>query len=124
MITRSVVRLRILAGGIAGLALLVGSASRAEQAQQSGSACRLLDVTELETALKGKASTKPSGSRQSVPQAMTLCILTGRPSVASHTTCSIPRGSGYVELDVIGNVASLPSIQTVGALLAKAATRR
>ena len=47
MITRSSARLRILAEGIAGLALLVGSAS-----------------------------------------------------------------SGYVELDVIGNVASLPSIQT------------
>jgi hypothetical protein len=52
-----------------------------------------------------------------------ICILTGRPSVASHTTCSIPRGAGYVELDVVGNVASLPSIQTVGAL-DKAAARR
>ena len=187
MITRSSARPRILVGGIAGLALLIGFASGAAQAQQSGSACRLLDVTELETALKGKASTKPSGSRESVPQAMTLdecsvvldgpgprdktpvslrivtdlpmdgaqavqvrnrgqasesqwktagarleqgtvgsaiCILTGRPSVASHTTCSIPRGAGYVELDVIGNVASLPSIQTVGALLDKAAARR
>jgi hypothetical protein len=53
MITRSSARLSILVGGIAGLALLVGSASGAEQVQQSGSACRLLDVAELETALKG-----------------------------------------------------------------------
>ncbi len=187
MITRTPVRLGILAGGLAGLALLTALPSGAEQAQQSGSACRLLQVTELETALKGKASTKPSGSRQSVPGAMTLdecsvvldgpgprdktpvslrivtdlrmdgaqavqarnrgqasesqwktagarleqgtvgsaiCILAGRPNVASHTTCSIPRGAGYVELDVIGDVANLPSIQTVGALLAKAATRQ
>ena len=187
MATRTSARLRILAGGIAGFALLVGFARGAERAQPSGSACRLLDVTELETALKGKASTKPSGSRQSVPKAMTLdecsvvldgpgprektpvklrivtdlpmdgaqavqvrnrgqasepqwkttgarleqgtvgsaiCILTGRPNVASHTTCSIPRGSGYIELDVIGDVASLPSIQTVGSLLAKAAGRQ
>jgi len=29
-----------------------------------------------------------------------ICILTGRPSVASHTTCSIPRGAGYVEPDL------------------------
>jgi hypothetical protein len=179
--------LRILTGGLAGLALLAASQSGAEQAQQSSSACRLLQVAELETALKVKATAKPSGSRESVPGTMTLdactvvldgpgprektpvslrivtdlpmdggktvqirnkvqasepqwktpgarleqgtvgsaiCLLTGRPSVASHTTCSIPRGSGYVELDVIGDVASLPSIQTVGALLVKAAARQ
>jgi len=43
--------------------------------------------------------------------------------VASHTVCSIPRGKGYVEVDVIGSVDDLPSIATVGALLQKAMTR-
>ena len=52
-----------------------------------------------------------------------LCILAGRPNVASHTTCSIPRGKGYVEVDVIGSVDKLPSIQTVGALAQKAVSR-
>lgn len=51
-----------------------------------------------------------------------LCILAGRPNVASHTTCSIPRGKGYVELDVVGPVDGLPSIKTVGALVQKAIT--
>jgi hypothetical protein len=52
-----------------------------------------------------------------------LCILAGRPSVASHTICSIPRGEGYVEVDVVGPVDGLPSIATVGALVQKAVTR-
>ena len=52
-----------------------------------------------------------------------ICILAGRPSVASHTTCSVPRGKGYVELDVTGSVDELPSMATVGALVQKAVGR-
>jgi hypothetical protein len=52
-----------------------------------------------------------------------ICILAGRPHVASHTTCSIPRGKGYVEVEVIGPVDGLPSIATVGALVQKAIGR-
>ena len=152
-------------------------------AQQGSSACRLLQVSELEAALGGKASAQPSGSKQSVP-GMTLdecsvvlsgsgathpvsirivtdlgmdgaqgiklrnageareqqwkvagarleqgtvgralCILAGRPSVASHTICSIPRGEGYIEVEVIGSVNDLPPMATVGALVQKAVTR-
>jgi hypothetical protein len=150
--------------------------------QQASSACRLLQVGELEAAIGGKASTKPAGSVQTVPgmtldvcsvvlsgstthpvdirivsklgmdgaQAITIrntgtasepqwkvagarleqakagnaiCILTGRPSVASHSICSVPRGEGYVELDVTGSVGALPSLTTVGALVQKAVSR-
>jgi len=52
-----------------------------------------------------------------------ICTLAGRPSVASHTTCSVPRGKGYVEVDVTGPVTDLPSMATVGALAQKAVTR-
>ena len=52
-----------------------------------------------------------------------LCILSGRPNVASNTTCSIPRGKGYVEVDVTGSVTDLPSMATVGALVQKAVSR-
>ena len=151
--------------------------------QQASSACRLLQVGELEAAIGGKASTKPAGSVQTVPgmtldecsvvlsgsatthpvairivsklgmdgaQAITIrntgtareaqwkvagarleqakvgnaiCILTGRPNVASHSTCSVPRGEGYVELDVTGPVGALPSLTTVGALVQKVVSR-
>ena len=167
----------------AGLAVLTAATIAPLRAQQASSACRLLQVAELEAAIGGKASTKPSGSKQTIPgmtldecsvvlsgsgpvhpvsirivtdismdgaQAITirnaaqaretqwkvagarleqatvgtaLCILAGRPSVASHTICSIPRGEGYVEVDVIGPVDGLPSIKTVGALVQKAITR-
>jgi hypothetical protein len=140
-------------------------------------------VAEIEAAIGGKASAKPTGARQAVP-GMTLdecdvvltgsgqthpvsirivtdlgmdggqaikirnaglasepqwkvagarleqatvgkaiCILTGRPSVASHTTCSIPRGQGYVEVDVVGSVGELPSTAVVGGLAQKAVSR-
>jgi hypothetical protein len=152
-------------------------------AQEGSSACRLLQVTELEAAIGGKAGTAPSGSKQTVPgmtvdecsvvlsgsgpphpvsirivtnlpmegaQAVkmrnagqareqqwkvpgarlkqatvgsALCILAGRPHVASHTICTIPRGKGYVEVDVVGPVDGLPSMETVGALVQKAITR-
>ncbi len=52
-----------------------------------------------------------------------ICILAGRPNVASHTTCGIPRGKGYVEFEVISPVDDLPSIATVGALVQKAVSR-
>ncbi len=167
----------------AGLAVLTAATIGPLRAQEASSACGLLQVAELETAIGGKASTKPSGSKQTVPgmtldecsvvlsgpglvhpvsirivtnlsmdgaQAITirntgeareeqwkvtgarleqatvgsaLCILAGRPNVASHTTCSIPRGEGYVEVDVIGPVDGLPSMETVGALVQKAITR-
>jgi hypothetical protein len=165
------------------LALLTVVTIGSTQAQQASSACGLLQVAELEAAIGAKASTKPSGSRQTVPgmtldecsmvlsgagqthpvgihivsdlgmdgtQAIkirntgkarqqqwktsgarleqatvgnALCILAGRPNVASHTTCSIPRKDGYVEVDVIGSVDDLPSMATVGALVQKAVSR-
>jgi hypothetical protein len=51
------------------------------------------------------------------------CILAGRPDVASHTTCSIPRGTGYVEVEVVGSVEELPPMDTVGKLVQKANSR-
>jgi len=171
----------------AALALLIVQTISSAQAQQAKSACTLLQVSELETAIGAKASAKPSekpsGSKQSVPgmtldecslvlksatathpvrvqivsdlgmdgaQALkirnagqareqqwkvagarleqatigtALCILSGRPSVASHTTCSIPRREGYVEVDVIGPVTDLPSMATVAGLVQKAVSR-
>ena len=167
----------------AGLAVLSAITIGPLGAQQASSACRLLEVAELEAAIGGKAEAKPSGSQQAVPgmtldecsvvlsgsgqthpvsirivtnlsmdgaQAITfrnagearesqwktagarleqatvgkaLCILAGRPDVASHATCSIPRGEGYVEVDVIGSVDGLPSLKTVGTLVQKAITR-
>ena len=167
----------------AGLAVLTAATIGPLNAQQGSSACRLLQVAELEAAIGGKASTQPSGSKQTIsgmtldecslvlsgsglihtvsirivtnfsmdgaqairirnagqalePQwkvagarleqatvGSALCILAGRPNVASHTICSIPRGDGFVEVDVIGPVDGLPSIATVGALVQKAMSR-
>jgi hypothetical protein len=154
-------------------------------AQQKSSACGLVRVAELETAVGGKVSTQPSGSSQNAggmaldvcslvlsgpgeghvhPVKITVvkglpmdggeaihtrnagtasepqwkvqgarleqatvggasCILAGRPNVASHTTCSIPRGQGYVEVDVIGSVEELVPMETVGKLVQKANSR-
>ena len=165
------------------LALLFAAAVGSLSAQQTSSACGVLQVAELEAAIGGKVSTKPSGSSQAVggmtldecslvlsgsgqkhpisiqivtklsmdgAQAITirntgtareaqwkgagarleqakvgsaLCILTGRPSVASQTVCSIPRGNGYVEVSVTGSVDSLPTMATVAALVQKAIGR-
>jgi hypothetical protein len=52
-----------------------------------------------------------------------ICILAGRPNVASHTTCSVPRGKGYVEVDVIGDVEELIPMEAVGKLAQKANSR-
>jgi len=168
----------------AGLAILTAATIGPLHGQQAATACKLLQVSELEAAIGGKASATPTGFKQSVPGTMTLdecsvvlkgsgqthpvsirivtdlpmdgaeaiklrntgearesqwtvagakleqstvgsaiCILAGRPNVASHTTCSIPRGKGYVEVDVIGSVAELPSMAKVGALAQKAVSR-
>ncbi len=154
-------------------------------AQSPSAACKLLQITELESALGAKALTKLTGSSQSVP-GMTLdecsveiagpsnrgihlvsirivsdlpmdadqairmrnggtaregqwkgpgarleqktvgsaiCILSGTPNAPGHSTCTIPRGKGYVELDVTGYVRELVPLDTVAALLQKAASR-
>jgi hypothetical protein len=163
------------------VALLGGLATVPLPAQQASPSCGLLQVAEVEAAIGGKASGKPTGSKQAVPgmtvdecaiqlsgpnhpvgvrvvsnlgmdgaEAITIrnkgtareqqwtvkgarleqttvgkaiCILTGRPSVASHSVCSIPRGQGYVEVEVIGDVDNLPTLATVAALVQKANSR-
>ena len=164
-------------------AALSTASAGALHAQAASSSCGLLQVAELEAAIGGTVSTKPSGIVQTIPgmtldlcslvlsskgkvnpvsisivtnlgmdgtDAITIrnrgtaseqqwkvagarleqgkvgsaiCILSGRPNVASHTVCTIPRGKGYVEVDVIGPVDGLPSTATVGALVQKAVTR-
>jgi hypothetical protein len=52
-----------------------------------------------------------------------ICILSGRPNAGGNSICSIPRGKGYVEVDVTGSVQELPSLEAVGALVQKAAAR-
>ena len=168
----------------AGLGVLTAATVAPLHAQGASSACKLLQVSEIEAAIGGKAEKAPSGEKQSIPGTMTLdvcsvvlaasgvkhpvsiqvvtdlpmngaeaikarntgtareeqwktagakleqstvgsaiCILAGRPNVASHTTCSIPRGKGYVEVEVVGDVGKLPSMQTVAALVQKAVSR-
>ena len=161
---------------------LIAAANAPLSAQQASSACRLVQVAELEAAIGGKASGPPAGSKTSVPgmtiddcsvalsgtqlhsvsvriitdigmdgaQAITIqnvgtareeqwktagarleqatvgkaiCLLTGRPHVSSHTICRIPRGEGYLEVDVSGDVGELPSNATVAALAQKAFAR-
>jgi len=166
--------------GLAALAVLVVTPAHA---QQPSSACKLLQLVEIESALGGKASTKLSGSVQSVPDMVldecfvempgqdgirrvsirivtnlpidggegirarnggtaretqwkvagarleektvgnAICILAGRPNVVGHSTCSIPRGNGYVEVDVAASVRELASMDAVRALVQKAVTR-
>jgi len=53
-----------------------------------------------------------------------LCTRYGRPSVATHAVCAIPRGKGYVEVDVRAPaLQDLASIDAVAALVQKANTR-
>jgi hypothetical protein len=152
-------------------------------AQNPSVACTLLQVGEIESALGGKASTKPAGASQNVPGmavdtcsvsvssqngirvvtvnivkdlpmdggeaihtrnggtareqqwkaagarleqktvGKAICILAGRPDVAGHSICSMPRAKGYVEVDVRASVQDLPSLDTVGALVQKAVAR-
>ena len=52
-----------------------------------------------------------------------ICIMSGRPNVASHSICSIPRGKEYVEVDVTASVEDLVSLDLVAALVQKATAR-
>ena len=48
----------------------------------------------------------------------------GRPSVAAHSVCAIPRGRGYVEVDVQSPAQKeMASMEAVGGLVQKASTR-
>ena len=168
-----------------GLALLTVARFAPASAIRQSTACTLLQVAEIESAIGGKASKQPSGEKASAPGleldtcsveipsptrsavhvvvisivaglpmdggeairvrnggtvreeqwkmpgarlaqetvGKTVCILSGRPGVAGHTVCSIPRGKGYVEVDVRGSVQELASIETVRGLVQKAVTR-
>jgi hypothetical protein len=52
-----------------------------------------------------------------------ICIIAGRPGVVGHSTCSIPRAKGYVEVDVTASVQDMASLDVVRALVQKAVTR-
>ena len=67
---------------------------------------------------------KTQGARlEQVTIGKAVCILTGRPSVPGHALCSIPRGDGYLEVDVRGPVTDLPTLATVAGLAQKANSR-
>ena len=70
-----------------------------------------------------KQWTVPGAKLEQATVGKAICILSGRPSVASHSVCSIPHGEGYVEVDVTGDVGNLPTLATVAALVQKAASR-
>lgn len=53
-----------------------------------------------------------------------ICTLYGRPNIAAHSTCAIPRGRGYLEVDVTTpNLDESVPMDTVRALVQKGATR-
>ena len=52
-----------------------------------------------------------------------LCILSGRPNVAGHSICTVPRGKAYVEVDVQASVQELPTMEVVDGLVEKALAR-
>ncbi len=52
-----------------------------------------------------------------------LCILSGRPNVAGHSICTVPRGKAYVEVDVQASVQDLPTMDVVDGLVEKALAR-
>ena len=53
-----------------------------------------------------------------------ICTMYGRPSVAAHSVCAIPRGRGYVEVDVQSPTQKeMASMEAVGGLVQKASTR-
>ena len=46
-----------------------------------------------------------------------ICTLSGRPAVAAHSVCAIPRAMGYVEVEVIApSQKEVPSMDAVGTL--------
>ena len=52
-----------------------------------------------------------------------ICILSSRPNVASSAVCSIPRGQGYIEVQVTGTLEGLPTLATIAGLVQKANSR-
>ena len=53
-----------------------------------------------------------------------LCTIYGRPNIAAHSACTIPRGKGYVEVEVTAPALDeVPPMDAVRALVQKAATR-
>jgi hypothetical protein len=144
-------------------------------ALQPSSACKLLEVAEIESALGGTAKKSPSGANQGgmdtcsiempakggvrvvtisvasivvdgggsrmpsedwtrKPQWNVLgsrqknvgdavCITSGRPGAVGHSMCNIYRAGRYVEVDVSAPVGELVPMDTVGALVQKAAGR-
>src|SRR5258705_13122230 len=52
------------------------------------------------------------------------CAIYGRPNIAAHSACTIPRGKGYLEVDVTApNLDEVPPMDAVRGLVQKAATR-
>ena len=81
-------------------------------------------ITIMNMGTAREAQWKTAGARlEQTTVGKAICILTGRPSVPSNAICRIPRGEGYVEVDVIGPVDHLPTLATVGALVQKANSR-
>ena len=53
-----------------------------------------------------------------------ICTMSGRPNVPAHTVCSIPRGKGYVEVEVKSpSQKEMASMDAVRTLVQKAYTR-
>ena len=53
-----------------------------------------------------------------------ICTLSGRPGVAATSVCAIPRGKGYVEVQVIApSQKEIPSMDAVGTLVQTANSR-
>lgn len=53
-----------------------------------------------------------------------ICTIYGRPNIAAHSACTIPRGKGYLEVDVTTPALDeVVPMDTVRALVQKAATR-
>jgi len=53
-----------------------------------------------------------------------MCTLYGRPSVPAHAVCAIPRGKGYVEVNVRApTLKEIASMDAVGTLVQKANSR-
>jgi len=175
--------LRFLRWATTGLAVLSVASHTPAHAEQASPACKLLQVAEIESALGGKASTKPVGAsekalglevcevtisgpgqgvfhtvrtiiQKNLPMdageairtrnagtareeglkvagarleqktvGSAICILSGSPGAVGHSVCSVPRGNGYVEVEVTGVTEELVSLEKVSALVKKAVTR-
>lgn len=50
-----------------------------------------------------------------------MCVRHGRPNLAAHAVCDIPRGKGYVDVDVQSPAQQeMESMEAGGALVQKA----